>query len=100
MVALRDDLIAALCRKPCRAAITVSQRRLIPDGSVAITGEVPPPLCSGCPERSNPKAPIRHLEVRYGFEAGADIGEVVDTESAAPETVGRAVIVVKYDDPM
>jgi hypothetical protein len=69
------------------------------DGSVEITGEVPPPLCSGCPERDNPKAPIRHLDVRYGFEAGGDIGEVVDTESAAVAGAGIAIIRVLYDDP-
>jgi hypothetical protein len=99
MVALRDDLIAALCPKPCRAAaITMSQRRLMPDGSVEVSGEPPPPLCDACPERDNPKAPIRHIEVRHGFpsEAGRDIWEVVDTESETSEA--RAVIKVVYDD--
>jgi hypothetical protein len=99
MAGLSEDLKVALCPKPCKGPITRSQRRLLPSGSVEITGEVPPPLCSGCPERANPNSRIRHLEVRFGFEARGDIGEVVDTESAAPEDVGIAVIVVKYDDP-
>jgi hypothetical protein len=97
MAALRADLIAALCRKPCRAAITVSQRRLMPDGGVEITGEVPPPLCSGCPERSNPRAPIRHLEVRFETEPGGGIGDLVDTESTPGENI--TIINVLYDDP-
>jgi hypothetical protein len=100
MVALRDDLIAALCPKPCRAAaITMSQRRLMPDGSVEVSGDLPPPLCAGCPERGDPKAPIRHIEVRYGFEPGADIGEVADTDESAIEGAGIAIIRVLYDAP-
>ena len=102
MAGLSEDLVAALvaarCSRPCKGPPTLSQRRLMPDGSVEITGEVPPPLCSGCPERSDPTAPIRHLEVRYGFAAGGDLGEIVDTEDVV-EGVGKAVIVVKYDDP-
>ena len=35
------------------------------DGSVEVTGELPPPLCDACPERDNPKAPIRHIEVLH-----------------------------------
>jgi len=101
MAGLSEDLIVALCPKLCKGPITMSQRRLMPDGSVEVSGERPPPLCGACPERDNPKALIRHIEVRHGFpsEAGGDIGEVVDTESAAREDVGRAVIKVEYDDP-
>jgi len=97
MAPLSEDLVVALCSKACKEPITMSQRRLMPDGSVKITGEVPPRLCSGCPERDNPKAPIRHLEVRFGFESGGDLGDLVDTESAAVE--GGAIIRVVYDDP-
>ena len=91
-----------LCeRPPCKGSITMSQRRLMPDGSVEVSGERPAALCDACPERDNPKAPIRHIEVWHGFpsEAGRDIWEVVDTESAALEGEGRVVIKLVYDDP-
>jgi hypothetical protein len=89
----------ALCPKPCKGPITMSQRWLMPDGSVEVSGEPPAPLCDACPERNNPKAPIRHIEVRHGFpsEAGRDIWEVVDnTESETNE--GTTVLNVVYDD--
>jgi hypothetical protein len=95
---ISEDLKAALCPKPCKGPITTSHRSLMPDGSVEVSGEPPPPLCEACPTRDDPKAPIRHIEVRYGFpsEAGGDIWEVVDTESETSE--GTAVIKVVYDD--
>ena len=94
---ISEDLKAALCPKPCRRGpITTSQHRLLPSGEVKVTGEPPPPLCDACPERDNPKAPIRHIEVLHGFPPGGDIWEVVDTESDTNE--GRAVIKVVYDD--
>jgi hypothetical protein len=100
MSGLSEDLVAALvaarCPRPCKGPPTLSQRRLMPDGTVEITGEVPPPPCDPCPQRSNPKAPIRHLEVRWGFEAGA---EIVDTESTTVAGAGIATITVLYDDP-
>jgi hypothetical protein len=76
----------------------MSQRRLLPSGDVEVSGERPPPLCDACPEHDNPKAPIRHIEVRYGFPPGGDIWEVVDTESAAREDGGTAIIRVVCDD--
>jgi hypothetical protein len=89
-----------LCeQRPCKGPITWSQRRLLPDGTVEVSGERPPPLCDACPERDNPKAPIRHIEVRHGFPPGGDIWEVVDFESAAREDAGTAVLKVVYDDP-
>ncbi len=96
---ISEDLVAALCRKPCKGPITWGQRRLLPDGTVEVSGERPPPLCDACPERDNPE--VRHIEVRYGFphEAGRDIWEVVDTESAGREVEGRVVLNVIYDDP-
>ena len=95
---ISEDLIVALCSKPCRGPITTSQRRLLPDGTVEVTGELPPPLCDACPERYNPDAPIRHIEVRHGFpyEAGSDIWEVADIETDAVE--GAAILNVVYDD--
>ena len=69
----------------------------MPDGTEVVSGELPPPLCDACPERDNPKAPIRHVEVLHGFPPGRDVWEVVDTESHAGE--GGAVIKVVYDDP-
>jgi hypothetical protein len=89
-----------LCeRRPCKGPITMSQRRLLPSGDVEVSGEPPPPLCDACPERDNPEAPIRHIEVRHGFpsEPGRDIWEVVDTESGTSE--GSVVLKVEYDDP-
>jgi hypothetical protein len=93
---ISEDLKAALCPKPCKGPITWGQRRLLPDGTVEVSGERPPPLCDACPERDNPNAPIRHVEVRWGFPPGRDVWEVVDTESDAVE--GAAVIKVVYDD--
>ena len=75
----------------------MTQKRLMPDGTVEVSGEPPPPLCDACPERDNPKAPIRHIEVLHGFPPGRDVWEVADTESDA-EGEGRAVIKVVYDD--
>jgi hypothetical protein len=86
----------ALCPKPCRGPITMSQRRLLPSGEAEVTGELPPPLCDACPERDNPKAPIRHVVVKHGFPPGRDAWQVVDTESVAGE--GTAVLKVLYDD--
>jgi hypothetical protein len=64
---------------------------------VEVSGERPPPLCDACPERDNPKAPIRHIVVKHGFPPGRDAWEVVDTdESEASEAT--AVLKVVYDD--
>jgi hypothetical protein len=95
---ISEDLKVALCPKPCKGPITRSQRRLLPSGDVEVSGELPPPLCDACPERDNPDAPIRHIEVLHGFpsEAGGDIWELVDTESETSEA--SAVINVVYDD--
>src|SRR5215211_6010781 len=91
-----EDLKVALCPKPCKGPITWSERRLMPDGSVEVSGEPPPPLCDACPERDNPKAPIRHFVVKYGFPPGRDAWQVVDTESETNE--GGVVLNVVYDD--
>ena len=88
---ISEDLKVALCPKPCKGPITRSQRRLMPDGSVEVTGELPPPLCDACPERDNPKAPIRHIEVLHGVPPGRGAGEVRDIENAVR-------INVQYDD--
>ena len=91
---ISEDLKVALCPKPCKGPITRSQRRLMPDGTVEVTGELPPPLCDACPERDNPKAPIRHIEVLHGFpsEAGGGVWGVRDIENAVR-------IKLVYDDP-
>ena len=88
---ISEDLKAALCPKPCKGPITTSQRRLMPDGDVEVTGELPPPLCDACPERDNPKAPIRHIEVLHGFPPGGGVWGVRDIENAVR-------INVQYDD--
>ena len=88
-----------LCeQRPCKGPITMTQKRLMPDGTVEVSGELPPPLCEACPERDNPKAPIRHIEFLHGFPPGGDVWEVVDTESAAREGEGTAIVQVVYDD--
>ena len=57
-----------LCeQRPCKGPITMTQKRLMPDGTVEVSGELPPPLCEACPERDNPKAPIPHIVVKHGF---------------------------------
>ena len=87
----------ALCPKPCKGPITMSQRRLMPDGSVEVSGEPPPPLCPTCPDRDNPDAPIRHIVVKHGFPPGRDAWQVVDTESGTSE--GTVLLKVEYDSP-
>ena len=79
---ISEDLAAALCRKPCKGPITRSQRRLMPDGSVEVSGELPPPLCDACPERDNPKAPIRHIEVLHGFPREEACGKLRTSKAA------------------
>jgi hypothetical protein len=91
LIGISEDLKAALCPKPCKGPITRSQRRLLPSGDVEVTGELPPPLCDACPERDNPKAPIRHIEVLYGFPPTGDVWGVRDIENAVR-------IKVVYDD--
>jgi hypothetical protein len=95
-----EDANPDLCeRRPCKGPVTWSQRRLMPDGSVEVSGEFPPPLCHACPERDNPKAPIRHIEVLHDFPPGGDVWEVVDADESAPrEGEGRARLRVVYDD--
>jgi hypothetical protein len=92
-----EDANPDLCeQRPCKGPVTWSQRRLMPDGSVEVSGNPPPPLCDACSERDNPKAPIRHIVVKHGFPPGRDAWQVVDTESGPSE--GTAVIKVVYDD--
>ncbi len=79
---ISEDLKVALCPKLCKGPITRSQKRLLPSGDVEVTGELPPPLCEGCPEHDNPKAPIRHIEVLHGFPPGGDVWGVPDIENA------------------
>jgi hypothetical protein len=87
-----------LCeQRPCQEPVAMTQKRLMPDGSVEVSGEPPPPLCDACPTRDDPKAPIRHIEVRHGFPPGGDIWEVEDIESGAGDE-GTAILNVVYDD--
>jgi hypothetical protein len=76
-----------LCeRRPCKGPITRSEERLLPDGTVEVSGERPAPLCDACPERDS----IRHIVVRHGFPPGRDIWEVVNTESET--SVGTTIL--------
>jgi hypothetical protein len=87
-----------LCeQRPCQEPVAMTQKRLMPDGSVEVSGERPPVLCDGCPERDNPEAQTRHIEVRWGFPPGQDVWAVADIESDAVE--GAAILKVVYDDP-
>ena len=61
----------------------MTQKRLMPDGTVEVSGEPPPPLCDACPERDNPKAPIRHIEVLHGFPPGGDVWGSRNIENGA-----------------
>jgi hypothetical protein len=97
MAGLSEDLIAALCPRPCKGPITRSVRRLLPSGVVEVSGEPAAPLCAGCPERHNPKAPPHHIEVRYGYESGGDIGDLADTESTTVDGAGITIINVVHD---
>ena len=63
-----EDANPDLCeQRPCQEPVAMTQKRLMPDGTVEVSGEPPPPLCDACPERDNPKAPIRHIVVKHGF---------------------------------
>ena len=87
-----------LCeQRPCQEPVAMTQKRLMSDGTVEVSGEPPPPLCDACPTRDDPKAPIRHIEVRHGFPPGGDIWEVEDIESGAGDE-GTAILNVVYDD--
>jgi hypothetical protein len=91
---ISEDLKAALCPKPCRRGpITTSQHRLMPDGSVEVSGEPPPALCDACPERGADGPPL-HLAVLFDFPPTADVWEVAGIESGA----GTAIVRVVYDD--
>ncbi len=93
MAGLSEDLIVALCPKPCKGPTTTSQHRLLPDGSKEVSGELPPLLCEGCPERGADGPPL-HLAVLYGFPPGGGVWEVAGIESGA----GTAILRVVYDD--
>jgi hypothetical protein len=85
-----------LCeQRPCKGPVAVTQKRIMPDGSVEVSGEPPAPLCDACPERDNPEV-VRHLEVRHGFPPTGDVWEVEDIESDAVE--GMVIVKVVYDD--
>jgi hypothetical protein len=93
MAGLSEDLIVALCPKPCRRGpITTSQHRLLPSGEVEVTGERPPALCDGCPERGADGPPL-HLAWLHGFPPTGDVWEVAGIESG----VGTAIVRVLYD---
>jgi hypothetical protein len=90
---ISEDLKVALCPKPCKGPVTTSQRRLMPDGSVEVSGELPPPLCDACPELGADGPPL-HVAVLYGFPPTGDVWEVADIESDA----GTAILQIVYDD--
>jgi hypothetical protein len=94
MAGLSEDLIVALCSKPCRGRpTTTSQHRLRADGTVEVSGEPTPALCDGCPERGADGPPL-HLAVLWGFPPTGDVWEVAGIESGA----GTAIVRVVYDD--
>jgi hypothetical protein len=92
MAGLSEDLIGALCPKPCQKPTTTSQHRLMPDGRVEVSGQPPPTLCDGCPERGADGPPL-HLAVLWGFPPTGDVWEIAGIESGA----GTAIVRVLYD---
>jgi hypothetical protein len=91
---ISEDLKAALCPKPCRGRpTTTSQHRLRADGTVEVSGEPPPALCDGCPERGADGPPL-HLAWLHGFPPGGDVWELAGIERGA----GTAIVRVVYDD--
>jgi hypothetical protein len=92
MGTLSEDLILALCSKPCKGPTTTSQHRLLPSGEVVVAGERPPVLCDGCPERGADGPPL-HLAMLFGFPPTGDVWEVAGIESGA----GTAIVRVLYD---
>jgi hypothetical protein len=93
MAGLSEDLIVALCPKPCRGPTTTSQHRLLPSGEVEVSGQPPPTLCDGCPERGADGPPL-HLAWLHGFPPTENVWEVAGIESGA----GTAIVRVVYDD--
>ena len=93
MAGLSEDLRLALCPKLCRRGpITTSQHRLLPSGEVEVSGERPPALCDGCPERGSDGPPL-HLAFLFGFPPTENAWEVAGIESGA----GTAIVRVLYD---
>ena len=90
---ISEDLKASLCPKPCRRVpITTSQHRLLEDGTVEVSGERPPVLCDGCPERGADGPPL-HLAWLHGFATTENVWEVAGIESGA----GTAIVRVVFD---
>jgi hypothetical protein len=87
---ISEDLKVALCPKPCKGPITTSQHRLMPDGTVEVSGEPPPPLCDACLELGADGPPL-HLAVLYGFPPTGDVWEVAGIESGAGTAIVRVV---------
>jgi hypothetical protein len=93
MGTLSEDLILGLCSKPCkRGPITTSQHRLMPDGTVDVTGARPPVLCDACPKRGADGPPL-HLAVLFDFPATGDVWELAGIERGA----GTAIVRVVFD---
>ena len=90
---ISEDLKAALCPKPCRRGhITTSQHRLLEDGTVEVSGERPPVLCDGCPERGADGPPL-HLAFLFGFPPTEIAWELAGIVTGA----GTAIVRVLYD---
>ena len=81
MGTLSEDLIVALCPKPCQKPTTISQHRLMPDGTVEVSGQPPPALCDGCPERGADGPPL-HLAVLFGFPRQETCGKLRASKAA------------------
>ena len=82
---LSDDLKLALCPRLCARVYTVEVVRYS-DGTEERTGEPPPPWCAPCPERSNPKPPIRRIVVVRTYpEPGAGKPKPIDDAVLPPD---------------
>jgi TPP-dependent indolepyruvate ferredoxin oxidoreductase alpha subunit len=67
---LEDAYPEPACEEPTCGRVYYAHRRLLPGGREEYTGERPPELCEGCPERDNPNPPIRYFEVRLDYRGG------------------------------
>jgi hypothetical protein len=62
-----------LCEERYCTRLVTTELVLHPEGREERIGNPPPPLCASCPYASDPRAPIRHIEVildRRGLHSG------------------------------
>lgn len=60
---LRRAVGPSLCAERSCRVVAWTERLLLPDGTEEVRGHPPAPLCEACPERDNPEAPPRHVQI-------------------------------------